>query len=139
MKKVRLSSPSDVRADMAAYLVSHWEYSKIKKKASDFSLMRGKHLVDRLKELFANRFSFVHELEVEWMKRGLNEMYRAMEGDQRLMQNVASEYAIILNAQVCELSRSDVKYLFIDEYTDIVEKYSLLLEFKKIFGIINDD
>ena len=139
IKKVRLFSPSDVRADMAAYLVSHWEYSKINKKASDFSLMRGKQLVDRLKELFTNRFSFVHELEVEWMKRGLNEMYRAIEGDQRLMQNVASEYAIILNAQVCELSRSDVKYLFIDEYTDIVEKYSLLLEFKKIFGIINDD
>jgi len=138
MKKVRLFSPSDVRADMAAYLVTHWEHAKIKKKAIDFSLMRGKHLVDRLRELFAKRFSFFREWDVEWMKRGLDEMYRAIEGDQQLMQNVASEYAIIFNAQACELSRSDVKYLFFGEAcTDSVEKYSLLLEFKKIFGIIN--
>ena len=136
IEMLRQSSPATC-PKMASCLIDEWELSKMNDKCSS----QGKQLIVRLRELSLKRLYFLHNWTVEWMNSGLYAAYRCVQGDRKMGQTIRTEYVEMVNANVSHFSRSDLHYLFFKKQSEekIVKKYSILLEFKKIFGIINDD
>ena len=132
---------SDVCMQMAAFLICEWETPPAMLASNIFnkSNYKGKRLVLRLRELSLQRLHFLREWSIEWMKRALYSAYRAMQGDKVLAQTIRSEYAEMANANISHFTSSDLRYLFLNQCDEIVDKYAILLEFKKIFSIINYD
>jgi len=116
------------RKIMATYLFHKW---------ANRNTTQGKHLIDKLIKLALAHVAILFSWDLDWLKLGLKKLYRAKQGDKKLFMDIVTKYdtlikfnphqklsiSIFRELMKCSSSKSRA--------TNIVEKYSIFLEFKK--------
>lgn len=120
------------RKVMARYLFHRWANQNT-------SATRGKDLIENLIKLTLEKVSILDNWELAWLKLGLEKLYRANQGDKQIFMDVIQEFESVIkfnpppNLNITnfrELMKCREK-----NSSEVVEKYSSFLEFKKIFRI----
>jgi len=111
---------------MAMYLFCKW---------ANLNTTQGKHLIDKLIKLALKKVAILETLDLGWLKLGLKKLYRAKQGDKKLFMDVMTEFDSLLKFNLPQkLSISIFRELMKcnqTNSTNVVEKYSIFLEFKK--------
>jgi hypothetical protein len=124
-KKVNCIRNPD-RKLMAMYLFCKW---------ANLNTTQGKQLIDKLIKLALKKVAILETLDLGWLKLGLKKLYRAKQGDKKLFMDVMTEFDSLLKFNLPQkLSISIFRELMKcnqTNATNVVEKYSIFLEFKK--------